>query len=67
MSISLLYHLVGLRDSTQEAIGHTWTGILKAVRVLPKAPLAHSRKMYSCDSHMFQVSVCSIEESALSS
>ena len=67
MSISLLYHLVGLGDSTQEAIGHTWMGILKAVRALPKAPLAHSRKMYSCDSHMFQVSECSVVEWVLSS
>ena len=69
MSIWLLYHLVGLTDSTKEVIGHIWKGILKAIHVPPKVRLIHSSssRMYSCYSQLFLVIVCSIEESALSS
>ena len=69
MSIWLLYHLVGLTDSTKEVIGHIWKGILKAIHVPPKVRLIHSSssRMYSCDSQLFPVFVCLIEESALSS
>ena len=67
MSIWLLYHLIGLKDSTKEVIGHIWKGILKAIHVPPKVRLIHSGRMYSCDSQLFPVFVCSIEESVLSS